>query len=88
MKNIYVGNLNFLTTEHELRKLFETYGPVARVTMPKDRITGGSRGFAFVEMEEDAAADEAIRALEDSQLEGRTIAVNEDRRGPEQLPTP
>ena len=61
MKNIYVGNLNYQTTEEELRKLFEFYGTVDRVSVPLDSVTGKSRGFAFVEMQDEVAAGEAIR---------------------------
>jgi len=76
MKNIYVGNLNYQTTEEELRKLFEFYGTVDRVSVPIDSVTGKSRGFAFVEMQDEVAAGEAIRGLNGSELGGRTLLVN------------
>ncbi len=79
MKNIYVGNLNYRTTEEELRKLFEPYGTVDRVSIPLDSVTGNSRGFAFVEMQDEAAAREAIRGLNGSELRGRTLLVNKAR---------
>ena len=81
-KKIYVGNLPFSTTESELRSLFERHGPVASVNVIMDRETGRPRGFAFVEMEDANSAATAIRALDGSQLEGRSIRVNEaqDRR--------
>jgi RNA recognition motif-containing protein len=81
-KKIYVGNLPFSTTESELRSLFERHGAVASVNVIMDRETGRPRGFAFVEMEDANSAATAIRALDGSQLEGRSIRVNEaqDRR--------
>jgi RNA recognition motif-containing protein len=81
MKNVYVGNTSFKTTEDELRKLFEPYGDIEHVTIPRDRLTGNSRSFAFVEMQDEAAA-EAIRALNGSKLGDRTINVNEARPKP------
>lgn len=77
MKNIFVGNLNFKTSEDALRKLFESYGPVDRVTILTDRETGRSRGFAFVEMSNAEEGDKAITALNGTELEGRTLNINE-----------
>ncbi|HTZ96236.1 MAG TPA: RNA-binding protein [Terriglobales bacterium] len=77
MKNIFVGNLNFKTSEDALRKLFESYGPVDRVTILTDRETGRSRGFAFVEMSSTEEGDKAIAALNGTELEGRTLNINE-----------
>jgi cold-inducible RNA-binding protein len=77
VKNIFVGNLNFKTSEDALRKLFESYGPVDRVTILTDRETGRSRGFAFVEMSSTEEGDKAIAALNGTQLEGRTLNINE-----------
>lgn len=79
MKNIFVGNLNFKTSEDALRKLFESYGAVDRVTILTDRDTGRSRGFAFVEMTNPDEGDKAIAALNGTQLEGRTLNINEAR---------
>ena len=79
MKNIFVGNLNFKTSEDDLRKLFEPYGAVDRVTVLTDRDTGRSRGFAFVEMANTDEGDKAIAALNGTQLEGRTLNINEAR---------
>jgi cold-inducible RNA-binding protein len=79
MKNIYVGSLSFSTSEDELRRAFETYGPVERVTMMRDRNTGQQRGFAFVEMTSDADAQTAITGLNSSSLGGRQIRVGEAR---------
>ena len=75
-KRLYVGNIPFTTTEDELRDTFEKHGPVESVRVITDRETGRSRGFAFVEMEENAA-ETAIRALDGSQMGGRSIRVNE-----------
>ena len=79
MKNIFVGNLSFQTGEEELRRLFEAYGQVDRVSILTDRDTGRSRGFGFVEMAHSEEGDKAIAALNGSQVGGRTINVNEAR---------
>lgn len=82
-KKIYVGNLSFSSTEEELRAVFAPHGDVASVKVITDRDTGRSRGFAFVEMDDASAADDAIRALDGSELGGRSLRVNEaqDKRG-------
>ena len=79
MKNIFVGNLSFNTSEDELRQIFEAFGQVDRVSILTDRETGRSRGFAFVEMTNTEEGDKAIAGLNGSQLGGRTINVNEAR---------
>lgn len=79
MKRIYVGNLPFSATEHEVRELFEEHGSVSSVSLITDRDTGRPRGFGFVEMEDDDAADDAIEALDRQQFGGRTLTVNEAR---------
>lgn len=79
MKNIFVGNLAFSTTEAELRGLFEQYGSVDRVSLMTDRDTGRSRGFAFVEMTNDGDGEKAIAALNGQDVGGRKINVNEAR---------
>ena len=79
MKNIFVGNLSFNTTEDELRQAFEAYGQVDRVSILTDRDTGRSRGFGFVEMSSNEDGEKAITALNGSQIGGRTINVNEAR---------
>jgi cold-inducible RNA-binding protein len=79
VKNIFVGNLNFKTSEEDLRKLFESYGVVDRVTILTDRETGRSRGFAFVEMTNTEEGNKAIAALNGTDLGGRTLNVNEAR---------
>jgi len=77
MKNLYVGNLPHSLTEAELRTVFETHGAVDKVSIVTDRETGRSRGFAFVEMTDSRAADQAMAALNGSELAGRTLTVNE-----------
>jgi len=79
MKSIFVGNMNFQTTENELRELFSPFGQVARVYLAKDRETGRARGFAFVEMPNDAEAAAAITALDGKEFSGRNLKVNEAR---------
>ena len=79
MKNIFVGNLDFNTSEDELRKLFEVHGQVDRVSIMTDRDTGRSRGFGFVEMTSAEDGEKAIAALNGTQIGGRTLNVNEAR---------
>ncbi len=76
-KKLYVGNLSFSTTEDELRTVFEQHGTVASVNVITDRETGRARGFAFVEMDDASAADAAMRALDGSEVGGRSLKVNE-----------
>ena len=76
MKSLYVGNLDSSTTEQELRDAFAVYGDVQTVSMITDRATGQPRGFAFVEMESDKEAQEALLALNGSSLGGTTLTVN------------
>lgn len=75
--NIYVGNLPHATTDEELREAFEAYGSVASATVIKDKFTGNSRGFGFVEMPDRNAANEAVSGLNDQELGGRRLTVNE-----------
>jgi cold-inducible RNA-binding protein len=79
MKNIYVGNLSYDATEDELRQAFEAHGQVSSVKVISDRETGRPRGFAFVEMPNDAEADAAIQALNLQEIAGRAVTVNEAR---------
>ena len=79
MKNIFVGNLSFSSTEDAVRGMFEQYGAIDRVSIITDRDTGRSRGFAFVEMPNDAEAERAINALNGSDCGGRRLNVNEAR---------
>ena len=83
MKNIFVGNLDFHATEEALRALFERYGTVNSARIMTDRDTGRSRGFAFVEMANEAEADKAIAAVNGYTLDGRALNVNEARPKPE-----
>jgi cold-inducible RNA-binding protein len=83
LKNIFVGNLNFNTSEEELRQMFEVHGQVDRVSILTDRDTGRSRGFGFVEMANAEEGDKAIAALNGSQIGGRTLNVNEARPKPD-----
>ena len=82
-KKLYVGNLPFSASESDLRALFQSHGTVASVNVIMDRETGRARGFAFVEMEDASAAADAIRALDGSDMGGRSLRVNEaqDKRG-------
>ncbi|MDF1567932.1 MAG: RNA-binding protein [Spirochaetaceae bacterium] len=76
-KKIYVGNLSFRTDESELNELFAQYGEVVSARIITDRDTGRSRGFGFVEMSDEAQADEAIGALNNQEVGGRNLTVNE-----------
>lgn len=76
-KKIYIGNLPFTSTEADLKDLFGRHGTVESVSVIMDRETGRPRGFAFVEMEDASSAQNAIRALDGSDLGGRSIKVNE-----------
>ncbi len=76
-KKLYIGNIPFTTTEDELRTIFEAHGAVSSVNVITDRETGRARGFAFVEMDEASAADDAMRALDGSDMGGRSLRVNE-----------
>jgi cold-inducible RNA-binding protein len=79
MKNLFVGNLPFSTTETDLRSMFEKFGAVERVSVITDRETGKSRGFGFVEMSDDAAAAQAIAGLNGVDMAGRALSVSEAR---------
>jgi hypothetical protein len=73
---LFVGNLSFKTTQQELQDLFAEHGEVISVAIPQDRETGRQRGFAFVEMSNQAQAEAAIKALNGREVDGRQIAVN------------
>ncbi len=79
MKNIYVGNLDFNVSEDQVRAAFEAYGAVDKVTLIRDRDSGQPRGFGFVEMTNDAEAQNAIQSLNGSTLGARALTVNEAR---------
>jgi cold-inducible RNA-binding protein len=83
MKNLFVGNLPFSANEDELRDMFSAYGEVQQVRIMTDRDTGRSRGFAFVEMTDDEAAEKAITNLNGKELGGRALTINEARPKPE-----
>lgn len=74
--NIYVGNLSYGVTEGQLQALFEEFGTVATVSLIKDKFSGESKGFGFVEMEKQAEAEEAIKNLNGRALDGRNLTVN------------
>ncbi len=76
-KNIYVGNLSYDTTQDQLQALFEAHGEVSSVNVITDRDTGRPRGFAFVEMATEQAANAAIAALNGQEVDGRALTVNE-----------
>lgn len=76
---LFVGNLSFKLTEQELEELFSRSGTVVSVAMPTDRETGRKRGFAFVEMETQAMADEAVKQFNGQTVDGREIVVNPSR---------
>lgn len=83
---LYVGKLSYSTTQDELQKLFEEHGKVLSAQIIMDRDSNQSKGFGFVEMEDDSAAQAAIKALDGQEVGGRTIIVNvarpkEDRSG-------
>ena len=78
-KKLYVGNLSYDTTDSDLRELFEEHGTVESAQVIMDRGSGRSKGFGFVEMADDSEADAAIKALNDTSLNGRNIKVNQAR---------
>lgn len=78
-KKLYVGNLSYSTTETQIRELFAQAGEVTEVTIIMDRDTGRSKGFGFVQMAEDSAAQEAIRRFNGHSLDNRSLTVNEAR---------
>ena len=79
MTNIYVGNLPYSTTDASLEEAFGSFGAVDRAKVIVDRVSGRSRGFGFVEMSNSEEAQAAIEALNGSEMDGRTLVVNEAR---------
>jgi len=77
--NIYVGNLAYSVTQDELREAFSAYGQIDSANLITDRFTGESKGFGFVEMPNNAEADAAIKALNETPLKGRNMKVNQAR---------
>jgi RNA recognition motif-containing protein len=85
-KRLFVGNLPYSVSEEELEEVFAGHGPVVSTVIVRDRETGRSRGFGFVEMETEQAAEAAMRAMNETELGGRPLRVNEAQprkpRGP------
>ena len=81
-RKLFVGNLSFNTDERRLEELFQAIGPVDSVHIVRDQMTGRARGFAFVEMQSDEGAKSAIERLNETELDGRKLAVNEARPKP------
>lgn len=81
--NIYVGNLSWSMTDDDLSNLFSQYGTVTSAKILKEKNTGRSKGFGFVEMEDDEAAKTAIATLNESEVQGRKLIVNESQPRPE-----
>ena len=81
--NIYVGNLSFKTTEDQVRDMFAAFGQVDRVSLISDRQTGRPRGFGFVEMADNGAAQAAIDGLNGQEIDGRKLTVNEAQPRPD-----
>ncbi len=77
--NIYVGNLSYEITDDEVKDLFSPHGEIASVSIIKDKQSGESKGFGFVEMPNQAEAEEAIKALNESEVKGRNIKVKTAR---------
>lgn len=78
-KSIYVGNVEWNTTDQELEELFASYGTVRIAQIIKDHVSGKSKGFGFVEMEDDEAAETAMKELHGTELRGRTLKINAAR---------
>jgi len=75
--NIYVGNLPYTMTDDELRASFAEFGEIASAKIIMDRYSGRSKGFGFVEMDNDSEAEEAIKSLDNSEVQGRNLRVNQ-----------
>jgi RNA recognition motif-containing protein len=75
--NIYVGNLAYSVTQDDLRNAFAAFGAISSVNLITDKFTGDSKGFGFVEMPNNAEADTAIKALNETSLKGRNLKVNQ-----------
>ena len=80
--NMYVSNLSFHTGDDDLRKLFEQFGSVTSAKVISDKVTGRSRGFGFVEMDSEAEAKEAIKGLNNKEVEGRSMSVSVAKERP------
>lgn len=77
--NIYVGNVSYDLTDHELRDLFESHGKTISASIIKDRETGRSKGFGFIDMENESDGENAIKELDGQEIHGRNIKVNQAR---------
>ncbi len=75
--NIYVGNLPYSVTEEDLRETFSRFGEVSQVNLITDKFSGASKGFGFVEMNNNSEADAAIKGLNETDMKGRTMKVNQ-----------
>jgi RNA recognition motif-containing protein len=75
--NIYVGSLSYDVTEDDVRDVFSPYGEISSISIIKDKFSGKSKGFGFVEMPKQEEAEEAIKCLDESDMKGRNIKVNE-----------
>ena len=84
--NIYVGNLSYQTSEEDMQRAFEAFGKVTSVAIIKDKFSGQSKGFGFVEMENDEEARAAIEGTDGKDLRGRQLKVNEARPREERKP--
>ena len=80
---IYVGNLPYSATDEDLREAFGEFGDLTSAEVVKDKFSGQSKGFGFVEMPNNADADQAIKSLNDTMLKGRKLTVNEARPRPD-----
>lgn len=83
VKSLYVGNIEWNTTDRELEEIFEPYGEIRSAQVIKDHVNGKSKGFGFVEMGDEEAAENAIKNLHGTELRGRTLKINaaRERRG-------
>lgn len=86
--NIYVGNLPYSVTQEDLSDLFSEFGPVSRATVVMDRETNRSKGFGFVEMSDDDAANDAVEAMNGQEFKGRPLRVNEAKPREDRPRTP
>ena len=84
--NIYVGNLPYSMTEGDLREAFEAFGAVSSAAVITDKFSGQSKGFGFVEMSDNAEADAAIKGLNGSSVQGRSLKVNEAKPREQRAP--
>ena len=85
-KKLYVGNLSYNTTDASLKEAFSQAGTVSSATVITDKMSGRSRGFGFVEMENDDEATKAVESMNGKEVDGRAIVVNEARPMPERTP--